>query len=639
MIVYEGIKKEFRDSVRTERIADEIRENILQKLGRHTADNEYVSWVNSLRYMSDAVGDPEIPEDAGIAIEFNIPQTAKRVDFMISGYDENGNPGMVIIELKQWSKLKKVEKSDSLVETYTGNALRKVVHPSYQAWSYAQLIADYNTAVQDEKIRLEPCACLHNYTRKRNDPLDDAQYEAYTSQAPAFTYGQIWKLQSFIKKCVRKGDNKEILYRIDHGKIRPSKSLQNAIASMIKGNEEFIMIDEQRVVYEDIIRISEQCQKDHKKRTVICTGGPGTGKSVIAVRLLAELTNRGQFVQYVSKNSAPRDVYKVKLKGKVKKSSVDNMFKGSGTYTEAGKNMVHTLLVDEAHRLNEKSGMFHNMGENQIKEVIHAAGCSVFFIDESQRVTMDDIGSVDEIKKWAEEEQSEVYEMELLSQFRCNGSNGYLSWIDDVLEIRETANYSLDGIDYDFQVFDSPEEVRQRIIEKNRLANRARILAGYCWNWPKEHRKDTGFHDITIGDFGISWNLDTGESFAIGENSVNEAGCIHTTQGLEFDYVGVIIGDDMRFENGHVITDFTKRAKTDQSLKGIKKLYKENPQEAGRRADEIIKNTYRTLMTRGMKGCYVYCTDPELEAYMKRRLALYVQAINEKTKDFSKKPD
>lgn len=631
MIVYEGIKKEFRDSVRTERIADEIRENILQKLGRHTADNEYVSWVNSLRYMSDAVGDPEIPEDAGIAIEFNIPQTAKRVDFMISGYDENGNPGMVIIELKQWSKLKKVEKSDSLVETYTGNALRKVVHPSYQAWSYAQLIADYNTAVQDEKIRLEPCACLHNYTRKRNDPLDDAQYEAYTSQAPAFTYGQIWKLQSFIKKCVRKGDNKEILYRIDHGKIRPSKSLQNAIASMIKGNEEFIMIDEQRVVYEDIIRISEQCQKDHKKRTVICTGGPGTGKSVIAVRLLAELTNRGQFVQYVSKNSAPRDVYKVKLKGKVKKSSVDNMFKGSGTYTEAGKNMVHTLLVDEAHRLNEKSGMFHNMGENQIKEVIHAAGCSVFFIDESQRVTMDDIGSVDEIKKWAEEEQSEVYEMELLSQFRCNGSNGYLSWIDDVLEIRETANYSLDGIDYDFQVFDSPEEVRQKIIEKNRLANRARILAGYCWNWPKEHRKDTGFHDITIGDFGISWNLDTGESFAIGENSVNEAGCIHTTQGLEFDYVGVIIGDDMRFENGHVITDFTKRAKTDQSLKGIKKLYKENPQEAGRRADEIIKNTYRTLMTRGMKGCYVYCTDPELEAYMKRRLALYAQAITEKT--------
>ena len=627
MIVYDGTKQDFLNSVDTDSIAEEIRENILRKMGRHTSENEYRSWVNSMQYMYNTMNDPEIPCDAGVAIEFNIPQTAKRVDFMISGYDENGNPGMVIIELKQWEKINKVEKSDSLVETYTGNALRKVVHPSYQAWSYAQLIADYNTAVQDDKVRLEPCAYLHNYKRSKNDPLDDSQYAPYTSQAPAFTNGQILRLREFIKKCVKKGDGREILYRIDHGKIRPSKSLQNAIASMIKGNEEFIMIDEQRVVFEEIIRLSEKCQKDHKKRTVICTGGPGTGKSVIAVRLLAELTNRGQFVQYVSKNSAPRDVYKVKLKGKVKKSSVDNMFKGSGTYTEADRNMVHTLLVDEAHRLNEKSGMFHNIGENQIKEVIHAAGCSVFFIDESQRVTMDDIGSVEEIKKWAREEQSEIYEMELLSQFRCNGSNGYLSWIDDVLEIRETANFSLEGIDYDFQIFDSPEEVRQRIIEKNRLENRARILAGYCWNWPKEHRKDSGFHDITIGDFGISWNLDSGEAFAIGEESVNEAGCIHTTQGLEFDYVGVIIGDDMRYENGHVITDFTKRAKTDQSLKGIKKLYKENPEKAGHRADEIIKNTYRTLMTRGMKGCYVYCTDPGMKEYLKKRLAMYATAL------------
>lgn len=628
MIVYDGIKSDFINSVENDTIAYEIRDNILQKMGRHTPENEFKSWINSLKSMYVAMNDPEIPIDAGIAIEFNIPQTAKRVDFMISGYDENGNPGMVIIELKQWSKLEKVDKSDSLVETYTGNALRKVVHPSYQAWSYAQLISDYNTAVQDDNVRLEPCAYLHNYNRQDNDPLDDSQYNVYTSQAPAFTNGQIPRLRTFIKRCVRKGDNKAVLYRIDHGKIRPSKSLQNAIASMIKGNKEFIMIDEQRVVYEEIIKISEKCQKDHKKRTIICTGGPGTGKSVIAVQLLAELTQRGQFVQYVSKNSAPRDVYKVKLKGKVKKSSVDNMFKGSGTYTETGRNMVHTLLVDEAHRLNEKSGMFHNIGENQIKEVIHAAGCSVFFIDESQRVTMDDIGSVDEIRKWADEEDSEIFEMELVSQFRCNGSNGYLAWVDDVLEIRNTANYSLEGLDYDFQVFDSPEEVRSRIIEKNKLANRARILAGYCWNWPKEHRKDSEFHDITIGDFGISWNLDSGEAFAIGENSVNEAGCIHTTQGLEFDYVGVIIGDDLRYENGHVVTDFTKRAKTDQSLKGIKKLYKQNSQEAERRADEIIKNTYRTLMTRGMKGCYVYCTDPGMKEYMKQRLMVYHRNVN-----------
>lgn len=620
MIVYNGLKSDFLKSVEDDTIALEIEQNILSKMKRHTVANEFMSWDNSMQYMYKVMNDPDIPSDAGVAIEYNIPQTSKRVDFMISGYDIAGNPGIVIVELKQWSKLEKVENTDALVETYTGNALRKVVHPSYQAWSYAQLISDYNSAVQDEHVQLRPCAFLHNYVRKDHDPLDDRQYEAYTMDAPPFTKGQVSDLRAFIKKCVRTGDKSEVLYLVDHGAIRPSKSLQNAIASMIRGNKEFTMIDEQRVAYEEIIHLSVKSQKDHKKRTVICKGGPGTGKSVIAVCLLAELTQRGQFVQYVSKNSAPRQVYAAKLKGEITKSCIDNMFKGSGMYMQVGRNMIHTLLVDEAHRLNEKSGMFHNQGENQIKEIIHAAACSVFFIDENQRVTMDDIGSVDEIVKWAEEEGSEVTELELVSQFRCNGSNGYLAWVDDLLEIRKTANYTLEGLDYEVVLCDDPEDLRRAIIEKNKTDNRSRILAGYCWDWPKDSRKNSDFHDIKIGDFGISWNLDDGQAFAISEKSVNEAGCIHTTQGLEFDYVGVIIGDDMRYENGHVVTDFTKRAKTDQSLKGIKKMFKENPDKARKRADEIIKNTYRTLLTRGMKGCYIYCTDPGLREYIRSRL-------------------
>ena len=630
MIVYNGLKSDFIHSVEKDTIADEIEQNVFQKLGRRTVANEFASWVNSYEYLYKVMNDPLIPSDAGIAIEYNIPQTAKRVDFMISGYDINDRPGMVIIELKQWSKLEKVSDSNSLVETYTGNSLRKVVHPSYQAWSYAQLISDYNASVQDEDIRLVPCAFLHNYIRRDFDPIDDEQYNLYTEAAPAFTKGQVFELRELIKKTVKRGDQSEILYRIDHGKIRPSKSLQDAIVSMVKGNEEFTMIDEQRVVYEEIIRISELCLKDHRKRTVICQGGPGTGKSVVAVRLLAELTNRGQFVQYTSKNQAPRQVYLEKLKGQVKKSGVDNMFKGSSNYTKIGRNQINTLLVDEAHRLETRSQYTkaETGNENQIREIIHAAACSVFFIDESQRVTMSDIGSVEEIRLRAAEEGSEVIEMELLSQFRCNGSNGYLAWLDDVLEIRETANYSLDGLDYDFRVFDSPKEMQELIIEKNRMANRARILAGYCWNWPKQHRNDTSYHDITIGDFGISWNLDTGELFATGKNSVNEAGCIHTTQGLEFDYVGVIIGDDLRFQDGHVVTDYTRRASTDQSVKGLKKLFHEHPEEAEKRADEIIKNTYRTLMTRGMKGCYVYCTDREMAAYLRKRLEAYTEGFS-----------
>ena len=620
MLIYNGLKSDFMSDTENDVLETKLYDAIKNKMNRSTGLSELNSWRNSLKEMYITLNDSNIPSDVGVAIEYNIPQTSKRVDFLISGYGKDNKGNVIIVELKQWEKLQAIEGQEAIVETFTGGANRRVVHPSYQAWSYAALIKDYNEYVQDADIELHPCAYLHNYPRVENDPLDAKQYKEVLADAPAFTYGQRDALRNFIKKSIITGDNEDTLVKIEHGKIRPSKQLQDSISGMLKGNKEFIMLDEQKVVYENILSLSTKCQKDGKKRTIIVEGGPGTGKTVVAINLLAELTKRNQFVQYVSKNAAPRTVYGYKLKGTMKKSSVDNLFKGSGCYTEAPTNSVSTILADEAHRLNEKSGMFQNIGENQIKEIIHASRCSVFFIDESQRVTTSDIGSIAEIEKWAERENSEVIKMELVSQFRCNGSDGYLAWVDDVLQIRDTANYDLEGIDYDIQICDSPKEMERIVIEKNSIRNRARILAGYCWNWPKDTRNDVNYHDIKIGDYGISWNLDGGDAFAINPNSVHEAGCIHTSQGLEFDYVGVIIGDDMRYENGEIITDYSKRAKTDQSMKGIKGLAKEDPEKANQLADEIIKNTYRTLMTRGMKGCYVYCTDSELATYFKERL-------------------
>ena len=619
MIVYSGLKRDFLTAVEQDSIAAEIEENIYNKMHRKSAQSEFRSWENSLEYMYKVMSDADIPQNAGIAIEYNIPQTSKRVDFIVSGYDEKQNPNVVIIELKQWDKVDTVDGQDAIVETFTGGAVRKVVHPSYQAWSYAAMIYDYNQNVQMGNIVLHPCAYLHNYRKSNPEKLEQNQYKEYVEDAPIFARGEVSKLRDFIKKSVKHGDDKQLLYDIDHGKIKPSKSLQDSIKSMIEGNQEFIMLDDQKVVYEEILKKSLQCMTDTKKRTIIVKGGPGTGKTVVAINLLAKLTNEGQFVQYTSKNSAPRSVYAKKLTGH-KKTTINNMFKGSGSYVDVDANMIDTIICDEAHRLNEKSGMFHNLGQNQIKEIINASWCSVFFVDESQRVTLSDIGSVAEIKKWAKELNSEISEMELESQFRCNGSDGYLAWLDDVLEIRNTANFDMKDIDYDIRIVDSPNEVRDLIIERNKSVNHSRILAGYCWAWLKAGQNDTNVHDIKIGDFEMSWNLGNTSTFAIDEDSVNEVGCIHTSQGLEFDYAGVIIGDDMRYENGHIVTDFTKRAKTDQSLKGIKKLYKENPELALKEADEIIKNTYRTLMTRGMKGCYIYCTDKNLANYLKESL-------------------
>ena len=623
MIIYSGSKADFMVQVEEDTIAYTIRDNILEKMHRKTPDAEFRSWVNSLEYMYKVLNDDGIPRNSGIAIEYNLPNTAKRVDFLVSGYDAKRTANVVIIELKQWEKLNKVEGLDALVETFTGGRERRVVHPSYQAWSYAEMIRDYNEYAQIAGVNLWPCAYLHNYMRVQDDPLDDPIYKDYLDEAPAFAKGDVRKLREFIKRVVETGDDSEILYEIDNGRIKPSKSLQDAIVGMLESSPEFNLIDDQKVVFERIMELSRQCERDGKKRVLIATGGPGTGKTVIAMNLLARLTQEGVFVQYCSKNSAPRTVYAKKLKGRRTKSSIDNMFKGSGAYVEAPRNAVGVVLADEAHRLNEKSGLYGNQGINQIHEIIHAARLSVFFIDECQRVTVKDIGSVGEIKRWAAVNGAEVYEEELTSQFRCNGSDGYLAWLDDVLEIRETANYDIEGIDYDFEVLDSPDEMRQKVIERNQGSNKSRILAGYCWNWPRAGRADTNTHEITIGDFEISWNLDGGEAFALSPTSINEAGCIHTTQGLEFEYVGVIIGDDLRYEGDHVVTDYTKRAGTDQSIKGLKKMEREDPKHALKLADEIIKNTYRTLMTRGMKGCYVYATDPNLRSYLKERSAAY----------------
>lgn len=615
MIVYQEAKKQFLHDVRLDLIEDKIEQKVRERLHKKTASNEFMSWMNSMQYMYKVMEDKSIPDESMIAIEYRIPNSNKRVDFIVSGEDQMGRESAVVIELKQWQKMEKVESKEAIVKTNLHGRNVETIHPSYQAWSYVSMIEDYNEDVRRYKINLKPCAYLHNYRLKENDDLVNECYEYYIDKAPVFTRGDTDRLSKFISKYIKKG-NPDVLYHIDHGRIVPSKSLQDSLSSMLRGNQEFTLIDDQKVVFE---RALEIVKKEEKKKVYIVHGGPGTGKTVLAINMLVAILNMDQNVMYVTKNSAPREVYRKKLTdGKYRKAYIDNLFKGSGSFTEAISDDFDCLIVDEAHRLNEKSGMFQNLGENQVKEIINAAKTSIFFVDDFQMVTTKDIGSTNEIKKWCRYFDAEVYEDTLLSQFRCNGSDSYLSWIDNVLEINLEATDDFD-FDYDIRICDSPEEVRELILEKNKINNKSRMVAGYCWNWIKEGKNNSDIHDIQIGDFGMSWNLGSSSTWAIDPESVNEIGCIHTCQGLEFDYVGVIIGEDLRYDDG-IITDFTKRARTDQSLKGLKGLYKKNKEEALKIADRIIKNTYRTLLTRGQKGCYIYCVDKDLQEYLKKRL-------------------
>lgn len=615
MIVYQSTKRGFSNDVITNNIENAILEIFKIKLGRSTNKQEITAWRNSMMYMENILQDKEIPDDSGVMIEYQIPQTSKRVDFILTGQNENHADHAVIIELKQWESAALSEK-DGIVNTFVGNAVREVSHPSYQAWSYAALLNNFNETVYTNGIQLKPCAYLHNYSVD-DDVVANAVYADYIAKAPLFLRSDMLKLRAFIKQFVKHGDKGKVMYQIESGKIRPSKSLAESLGKMLEGKQEFIMIDDQKVVYETALYLAKKSTESNKN-VLIVEGGPGTGKSVVAINLLVELTKRGQVVQYVTKNAAPRAVYESMLTGHKTKTEISNLFTGSGSFVNTATNIFDSLVVDEAHRLNEKSGMFKNKGENQVKEIINASKFSVFFIDEDQKVTFHDIGEKEEIKKWAKALGAAVEIIGLSSQFRCNGADGYLSWLDSTLQIKETANTTLEGINFDFQVVDSASTLRDMIFEKNKINNKARLVAGYCWNWVS--RSNSKVNDIVIpeNNFAMRWNLASDANlWIIAPSSVNEVGCIHTCQGLEVDYVGVIVGPDLVVRNGVVLVDPDKRAKTDSSIKGYKTLLKIDPESAKDKIRAIIKNTYRTLMTRGMKGCYVYFVDEEARDYFK----------------------
>ena len=615
MIVYSKTKATFHGDVDTNNIGNIILGVFQTATGRSTSRSEVDSWTNSLQYMDRVLNDSEIPHDAGVCIEYHLPQSSKRIDFILTGMDACNRESAILIELKQWAHASLTAK-DAVVMTQFRHGTVETPHPCYQAWSYKRILEDFNQTVQEEPIQLYPCAYLHNYAA--DNVIANPFYADYIKKAPLFLKGDAEKLRNFIKQHVKYGDKNRLMYRIDQGKIKPSKTLADQLSSMLKGNEEFIMIDDQKVVYETALSLVAKAATG-KKQVFIVEGGPGTGKSVVAVSLLVALTNSEAVVQYVTRNSAPRVVYEAKLTGSFKKSQITNLFSGSGSYHSIGQDSYDCLIVDEAHRLNAKSGMFSHLGNNQVMEIVQASKCSVFFVDEDQKVTLKDIGDKDEIRRWANAHGAEVTELELTSQFRCNGSNGYLAWLDNTLQIKATANDKLDSLDYDFRIMKTPGELHTLIREKNKARNKARLVAGYCWDWVSKN--DATLSDIQIGDFAATWNLnDDGQAWIIKPDSVEQVGCIHTCQGLELDYVGVIIGPDMIARGDKIVTDPARRARTDKSISGWKALIKKHKASTEQQLDAIIKNTYRTLMTRGQKGCYVYFTDDETKNYFEARI-------------------
>lgn len=616
MLAYLATKSQFLEDAPL--IEDRVAESVKARLGFTASKSEYESWRNSLgNAMSHVMRSPKIPDDAAVAIEYRLNGRKFRLDFVIGGKDSSGNESLVIIELKQWTIVEKSELAEH-VRTALGGGIRDVTHPSYQVWSYKSHLEQFNEYVYSNSVHVAACAYLHNC--KERSVISNSIYESALALAPVFLHGEHERLQDLIATNITTGADVRLMERVDSAVIRPSKQLADAVGNMLLGQEEYVLIDEQKTVYETIMRAARSSQNGPKK-VLIVKGGPGTGKSVISLNALASLTKERLNAKYVTANAAPREVFQAKMKGLLKGDVVKHLFGGSGSFTESSRDSMDVLIVDEAHRLKMKSGLYRNLGEDQTKEIIEAARMSVFFIDEAQKVTWSDVGEINRIKAHAAKAGAEVEIMELASQFRCSGSDDYMAWLDDTLGVRADPENYFSRDRFDFQIFDSPVDLHEEIKVRNAENNKSRMVAGYCWDWIS--KKDPKRFDINFPEFsyGARWNLASyGNEWIINPTSVDEVGCIHTCQGLEVDYVGVIVGADLKMAGGELVTNPAGRAKTDKSLNGYKTERKQHDVEADLKADEIIRNTYRTLMSRGMKGCYVYFTDPQVAAYFKERL-------------------
>lgn len=613
MVIYRKTAAEFMADVDNNAIVDEIRQAFVRQLG-YFPSQEVQSWTNSLQSMERIVRKSGVRHDCGILIEYRIPATAKRIDFVIAGVGESDSKNIVIIELKQWDEAQATS-LNGIVVTRLSQGEKRVAHPAYQAYSYRVLLSEFNENIQTKSIASYSCAYLHNFARRHPEPLESAPYTELVRDSPVFFKQDSKTLQEYLARYVGNGKGMDILYEIEAGRIRPSKKLIEHVNALYDGNPAFTLLDSQKVAFEWAVDLALNAKR---KSVLIIKGGPGTGKSVISMRLLGELLRRKQeLIAFVAPNAAFRDVIVEKLIHGRERATIEGLFKGSGKFYDCKPNTYHCLIVDEAHRLKDHRA-FMFKGKNQVRDVINSALISIFFVDDAQRVRPEDIGSVDEIKRNAKLLEANVHELELDVQYRCAGAEGFVNWLDDLFQLRDTGNFEgWDRKDFEFRTFDDPRALYRAIKEKQEQKFQARMLAGYAWKWTDARENPNGeIADVSIPefDFHMPWNSRADSTrWAIEDSGAAQVGCIHTSQGLEFDYVGVLIGPDLQFDSES--SSYQVNWKNYHDKKGKAGL-KEEPEALS----QLVRNIYKTLMSRALKGCYVYVCDPGLARHIKDRL-------------------
>ena len=653
-ILYQASQSQFIRDVERNYVSQKMR-HAAEQAGIHSAENEIASWENNAPHVSRLLTQCGA-KDSYVTFEFLVPFSRKRIDCMIYGTGDDNSENVIHIELKQWSnKTVGLAESDGNfttdestsrqqddvifnVEAFTGHANRIVAHPSQQVKGYQGYLSNFIEVFSNHEVELTGLAYCYNYTKNdasKPSCLFDEKYATLLEQFPTYAKDQFDDLTGKLTRLLRKGAGISIFNKVMQSPIRPSKKLLNEVSTMIESGDisAFSLIEDQIVARNIIINKIREMRANssrNKKNVIIVNGGPGTGKTVIALHILAELAKlsnngNGLNVHYATKSKPLLEGVRAQL------STTSRMLFSNVTSfvpSSSDENSVDVLLVDEAHRIQKNANNQYTKAENrtdlsQIDTIIRAAKITVFFIDDRQAIRGVEIGSASMIREAAERWNASVEECELKSQFRCNGSDNYLNWLEQVLYNKQVTSH-FDTEDFDLRIMDSPQKMYESLVEQNNVPGQtARLMAGFCWPWSTNVVNGDLVKDVKIGTFAMPWETNDKVDrrslkvsyprwyeWAYKPEGIKQVGCIYTSQGYEFDYAGVIIGPDRKYDpvEDKIITD--KSACKDPVLKRTQK-------EATMTFDDYVRNIYRVLMSRGMKGCYLYVCDKELRKYLK----------------------
>ncbi len=610
MKLYAGTTEQFRTDARMHRIAEKLRAEYTTQIGHRPAPSEVASWQNSLMALSMLVDQAEL-NDHGVILEYQLGNTSRRLDAMLTGHSPTSADNAVVVELKQWSN-ESIGPSiaDNCVELYVGKQVRRVLHPSVQVGNYQQWLLDnHEIFYQTDAVALTAVSYLHNYQYQADGELWSKRHAEALHRNALYTGDQSVELAELLNRHLSAGDGEVVMARVLESKYRPSRKLLEHTAAMIKANSDFVLLDEQRVAFESVLAVAREGYHDPKKAVVLVQGGPGTGKSIIALHLVGELAKRGYNAMHATGSKA----FTENMRRVVGSRAGQSQFKYFNQFGNAGANEIDVLILDEAHRLRETSvSRFTPKAKRtdipQVDELINAAKTTVFFIDDYQVVRPNEVGGTQLILEAAERNHADVSTVELETQFRLAGSKAFLQWVDGTLGIAPTVDpvWHADRETFDFRIVDSVEQLDALIRSKADEGHSARLTAGFCWPWSNPNPDGTLVADVKVGNWQMPWNArpDAGRLapgippsnfWASDPNGINQVGCVYTAQGYEFDNDGVNWGRDLRSDPA-----------TNDWIGDPSESHDSIVKRSGDRFTDLVKRTYRVLLTRGLKGCYVY---------------------------------